>query len=124
MLFQYVRCFPFLGGGAGDLLGELTGLKDEVTLFKYPLSVLSDKCQVAGRKCKGHGLGLAGSKFDLVEGAYLMDYYYPEEGKDQPDAGSVEPLRYGSAWRAISDTLKVKNGENTLDSLVDAIPAL
>jgi hypothetical protein len=61
---------------------------------------------------------------DLVEGAYLMDYYYPEEGKDLPDAGSVEPLRYGSAWRAISDTLKVKNGENALDSLVKEIPAL
>ena len=61
---------------------------------------------------------------DLVEGAYLMDYYFPEEGKDLPDAGSVEPLRYGSAWRAISDTLKVKNGENALDSLVKEIPAL
>lgn len=61
---------------------------------------------------------------DLVEGNYLMDYYFPEEGKDLPDAGSVEPLRYGSAWRAISDTLKVKNGENALDSLVKEIPAL
>ena len=61
---------------------------------------------------------------DLVEGAYLMDYYYPEEGKDQPDAGSVEPLRYGSAWRAISDTLKVKNGENVLDSLTKVVPSL
>ena len=61
---------------------------------------------------------------DLVEGNYLMDYYFPEEGKELPDAGSVEPLRYGSAWRAISDTLKVKNGENALDSLVKEIPAL
>ena len=61
---------------------------------------------------------------DLVEGNYLMDYYFPEEGKDLPDAGSVEPLRYGSAWRAISDTLKVKNGENALDGLVKEIPAL
>ena len=61
---------------------------------------------------------------DLVEGAYLMDYYYPEEGKDLPDAGSVEPLRYGSAWRAVNDTLKIKNGENSLDSLVKEIPAL
>jgi hypothetical protein len=61
---------------------------------------------------------------DLVEGAYLMDYYYPEEGKDTPDAGSVEPLRYGSAWRAISDTLKVKNGENQLDSLAKVVPGL
>ena len=60
----------------------------------------------------------------LVEGAYLMDYYFPEGGKDLPDAGSVEPLRYGSAWRAISDTLKVKNGDNLLDSLVEFIPGL
>ncbi len=60
----------------------------------------------------------------LVEGAYLMDYYFPEGGKDLPDAGSVEPLRYGSAWRAISDTLKVKNGDNLLDSLVEFVPGL
>lgn len=61
---------------------------------------------------------------DLVEGAYLMDYYYPEEGKDLPDGGSVEPLRYGSPWRAISDTLKLKNGENKLDDLVPLVPSL
>jgi hypothetical protein len=61
---------------------------------------------------------------DLVEGDYLMDYYFPEEGRDLPDAGSVEPLRYGSAWRAISDTLKVKNGENLLDSLTKVVPSL
>ena len=71
--------------------------------------------------CNGDG---SFSFDDLVEGAYLMDYYYPEEGKDQPDAGSVEPLRYGSAWRAISDTLKVKNGENVLDSLTKVVPSL
>ena len=71
--------------------------------------------------CKADG----SFSFDgLVEGAYLMDYYYPEEGKDTPDAGSVEPLRYGSAWRAISDTLKVKNGENQLDSLAKVVPGL
>ena len=61
---------------------------------------------------------------DLVEGDYLMDYYFPEEGRDLPDAGSVEPLRYGSAWRAISDTLKMKNGENLLDSLTKVVPSL
>ena len=71
--------------------------------------------------CNGDG---SFSFDDLVEGAYLMDYYYPEEGKDLPDAGSVEPLRYGSAWRAISDTLKVKNGENVLDSLTKVVPSL
>ena len=61
---------------------------------------------------------------DLVEGAYLMDYYYPEEGNDQPDAGAVEPLRFGAAWRAISDTLKLKNGENKLDDLASQVPSL
>ena len=53
-----------------------------------------------------------------------MDYYNPEPGKNLPDAGSVDPLRYGSAWRAISDTLKVKNGENALEELAPKVPAL
>ena len=70
------------------------------------------------------GSGGSFSFDDLVEGAYLMDYYYPEEGKDLPDGGSVDPLRYGSPWRAISDTLKLKNGDNALDSLVKVIPGL
>ena len=61
---------------------------------------------------------------DLVEGAYFMDYYNPEAGKTLPDAGSVIPLRYGSAWRAISDTLKVKNGNNVLEDLAPQVPAL
>lgn len=60
----------------------------------------------------------------LVEGAYLMDYYVPEEGKKLPDGGSVDPFRYGSQWRAINDTLKVKNGENVLDSLAGVVPGL
>lgn len=61
---------------------------------------------------------------DLVEGAYFLDYYYPQEGKLIPDGGSIEPFRYGSAWRAINDTLKLKNGENLLEQLQPAIPAL
>ena len=60
----------------------------------------------------------------LVEGAYLMDYYVPEEGKKLPDGGSVDPFRYGSQWRAINDTLKVKNGEKLLDSLAGVVPGL
>lgn len=61
---------------------------------------------------------------DLVEGAYLMDYYFPEEGKSLPDGGNVEPLRYGSPWRAIDDTLKVSNGDNALEKLSEHIPSL
>lgn len=61
---------------------------------------------------------------DLVEGAYFMDYYYPQEGKLVPDGGSLEPFRYGSPWRAINDTLKLKNGDNDLGQLMPEIPAL
>lgn len=61
---------------------------------------------------------------DLVEGAYFMDYYYPQEGKIIPDGGSIEPFRYGSFWRAVNDTLKLKNGENVLSQLQPEIPAL
>lgn len=71
--------------------------------------------------CKADG----SFSFDgLVEGAYLMDYYLPAEGKNLPDGGSVDPFRYGSPWRAINDTLKVKNGENLLDSLTSVVPGL
>ncbi len=69
----------------------------------------------------------AGGEFkfdDLVEGSYFMDYYYPEEGKLLPDGGAVEPFRFGAAWRAINDTLKLGNGENVLDQLFPQIPAL
>lgn len=61
---------------------------------------------------------------NLEEGAYFMDYYYPQEGGLIPDGGSIEPFRYGLPWRAINDTLKLKNGENILDQLQSAIPAL
>lgn len=69
---------------------------------------------------------LSGSfKFNrLMEGSYFMDYFYPEEGKVIPDGGSINPFRYGSAWRAIDDTLKVGNGDNALDDLVPFVPAL
>lgn len=61
---------------------------------------------------------------DLVEGGYFLDYYYPEEGKLVPDGGSVNPFRFGSAWKAVNDTLKVGNGDNTLEQLMPEIPAL
>ncbi|MCQ2122582.1 MAG: Ig-like domain-containing protein [Fibrobacter sp.] len=69
---------------------------------------------------------LGGSfKFNrLMEGNYFMDYFYPESGKTIPNGGSVNPFRYGSAWRAINDTLKLGNGDNKLDQLVPTIPAL
>lgn len=60
----------------------------------------------------------------IIEGNYFLDYYYPEKGKRVPDGGSVNPFRYGSAWRAVNDTLKLKNGTNNLNQLVPHLPAL
>lgn len=62
---------------------------------------------------------------DIVEGNYFIDYYYAEEGKLTPDGGSLFPFRYGKAWRAPNDTIKVKNGDNSIEDLVTApLPAL
>lgn len=70
----------------------------------------------------------AGGSFmfeDLMEGNYFVDYYYPEEGTDYPDAGSLFPFRYGKAWRSPADTLKLKNGDNDLNSILsEKLPAL
>jgi hypothetical protein len=99
------------------LRGKIPGATDKAVVRL--LSAETNQYYI--ESCKADG---SFSFDDLMEGAYLMDYYYPEQGKDQPDAGSVEPLRYGSAWRAISDTLKVKNGENVLDSLAKVVPSL
>ena len=99
------------------LRGKISGATDKAVVRL--LSAETNQYYI--ESCKADG---SFSFDDLMEGAYLMDYYYPEQGKDQPDAGSVEPLRYGSAWRAISDTLKVKNGENVLDSLAKVVPSL
>jgi len=60
----------------------------------------------------------------LMEGNYFVDYYYPEEGKLEPNAGGLNPFRYGGAWRAPNDTVKIANGENFLDKLVPQLPAL
>lgn len=62
---------------------------------------------------------------DIVEGDYFIDYYYAEEGKLTPDAGSLFPFRFGKPWRAPVDTIKVKNGDNSLEGLVTSpLPAL
>lgn len=61
---------------------------------------------------------------DLVEGSYFLDYYYPEDGKRDPDAGSLLPFRYGLAWRAPTDTVKIANGDNELENLITNLPTL
>ena len=61
---------------------------------------------------------------DLVEGNYFVDYYYPEKGRQDPDAGSLVPFRFGSAWRSPNDTVKIANGANELEKLVPNLPAL
>lgn len=61
---------------------------------------------------------------NIEEGNYFIDYYYPEEGTNLPDAGSIFPFRNGKPWRAPKDTLKVVNGDNELDNILSDIPAL
>lgn len=72
-------------------------------------------------KCSAYG---AFAFNDLVEGDYIIDYYYAEEGSDLPSGGSLQPFKYGSAWRAPLDTLKIKSGPNDLDQLMPNLPAL
>lgn len=98
------------------LRGKIPGAKDGALVRLHSIESGSDFIE----KCVNGEFNFS----DLVEGGYFMDYYYPEEGKVIPDGGSVEPFRYGSPWRAINDTLKIGNGENTLEQLVPAVPPL
>ena len=61
---------------------------------------------------------------DLMEGNYFIDYYYAEQGKNTPDAGSLDPFRFGKPWRAPGDTVKVVGGENDIAKLLPDMPAL
>lgn len=131
---------PADSNGVRDTVVELkyNSLQKFETVAKLKLATLSGKIPGAKagalvrlrssannsyyyEKCGGAGDFKFGN---LMEGNYFMDYYYPEEGKLLPDGGSVNPFRYGSAWRALSDTLKIGNGDNVLEQLVPSIPML
>ena len=71
--------------------------------------------------CSPHGVF---SFNDLVEGGYIIDYYYAENGSNLPSGGSLQPFKYGSAWRSPLDTLKIKSGPNDLEQLMPNLPAL
>lgn len=60
----------------------------------------------------------------LEEGGFFIEYYYPEEGRNTPDAGKLMPFRFGQPWRAPSDTVKISKGENDLNKLVPDLPTL
>lgn len=60
----------------------------------------------------------------LMEGAYVVDYYRVKGGMDSPYAGRLNPLDWGAPWRSPSDTLRLSNGNNTLDSLIQNLPPL
>ena len=72
-------------------------------------------------KCSSHGVFAFN---DLVEGGYIIDYYYADEGTELPNGGSLNPFSYGSAWRSPIDTLKIKSGPNDLEQLMPNLPAL
>jgi len=99
-----------------SLKGRIPGAKTGVVVRLKPAG--SSMAYYA--KCNGENFAFN----DLVEGSYFLDYYYAEEGKMEPDAGSLNPFRYGSQWRAPIDTLKIANGENELEKLLTQIPSL
>ena len=100
-----------------SLVGRIPGAKlNAVVRLK---SAETGKFEYA--KCTSHGVF---SFNDLVEGDYIIDYYYADKGTDLPSGGSLEPFKYGSAWRAPLDTLKIKSGANDLDQLMPKLPAL
>lgn len=61
---------------------------------------------------------------NLLEGAYILDYFYNESSSWGPDAGALNPARLGAGWRSPPDTLNLLNGSNDLDSLIQYLPSL
>ena len=100
-----------------SLVGKISGAKTGAVVRLK--SVETGKFEYA--KCSAYG---AFSFNDLVEGGYIIDYYYTENGTDLPSGGSLHPFKYGSAWRAPLDTLKIKSGANDLEQLMPQLPAL
>ncbi len=100
-----------------SLVGKIPGAKSGALVRLK--SVETGKFEYA--KCSPYGVF---SFNDLVEGGYIIDYYYADEGTDLPSGGSLNPFRFGSAWRTPIDTLKIKSGPNDLEQLMPNLPAL
>lgn len=100
-----------------SLVGKISGAQ-EGALVRLK-SVETGKFEFA--KCSANGVF---SFNDLVEGGYIIDYYYADEGTNLPNGGSLNPFRFGSAWRSPLDTLKIKSGPNELEQLMPNLPAL
>ena len=99
-----------------SLVGKISGAQ-EGALVRLK-SVETGKFEFA--KCSANGVF---SFNDLVEGGYIIDYYYADEGTNLPNGGSLNPFRFGSAWRSPLDTLKIKSGPNELEQLMPNLPA-
>ena len=100
-----------------SLVGKIPGAKSGALVRLK--SVETGKFEYA--KCSPYGVF---SFNDLLEGGYIIDYYYADEGTDLPSGGSLNPFRFGSAWRTPIDTLKIKSGPNDLEQLMPNLPAL
>ncbi len=100
-----------------SLVGKIPGAKSGALVRLK--SVETGKFEYA--KCSPYGVF---SFNDLLEGGYIIDYYYADEGADLPSGGSLNPFRFGSAWRTPIDTLKIKSGPNDLEQLMPNLPAL
>ena len=100
-----------------SMVGKIPGAKaGAIVRLK---SVETGKFEYA--KCSSYGVF---SFNDLVEGGYIIDYYYADKGTGLPNGGSLNPFSFGSAWRSPIDTLKIKSGSNDLEQLMPNLPAL
>jgi len=100
-----------------SMVGKIPGAKaGAIVRLK---SVETGKFEYA--KCSSYG---AFAFNDLVEGGYIIDYYYADKGIGLPNGGSLNPFSFGSAWRSPIDTLKIKSGPNDLEQLMPNLPAL
>ena len=100
-----------------SLVGKIPGAKTGAVVRLK--SVETGKFEYA--KCSSYGVF---SFNDLVEGGYIIDYYYADKWTGLPDGGSINPFKFGSAWRSPIDTLKIKSGANDLEQLMPNLPAL
>jgi hypothetical protein len=60
----------------------------------------------------------------LQEGPHVFTYFMDHNGNHKRDHGRIYPFAFAEPQRSMGDTLFIKRGENTLDSLVPFIPPL
>ena len=74
--FLSVRCCPAFRSRAHNIGHLVATLQTEITAFKHPFAIGSDKCQFRSRKRECHRLCLSGRKVYLSESAQTASVGY------------------------------------------------